>query len=198
MLVLYTRERKIEIDKMSVGELWICASEFGIDRSSMTGSGKNGRILKADLIKYIKLNIPYNSLKPNYQYSPHRVCIESYGIPQKLYMELWLDNIWPFASFKKVSSYKEYENYETRRSDGIVRKLSYDNYFDMWGSGSEGLGIGSENGLLNLRKAVMYLEARALYVKLKYALQPYLLIDVIKYMVYCEAPTGMINNITVR
>ena len=114
----------------------------------------------------------------------NRICIESFQTSQKLYTELWLcDHNSSLISFKKVSTHKEYEKYEIMYGNKIYMSLYYTN-LNVWYDFSARMSI-SANDKLNLRREAIYLETKEFYVKFKYALHQYLVIDIIKYIFYC-------------
>ena len=134
--------------------------------------------------------------------------ISSYETSQKIYIDLWLDAYFPIVLFKKISTINEYENYQIKNTGNTSGKISYNTKINEWVDKSGELGVGywdwtsgtcywNETDELNaLRRASIYLEARELYVKVKYYLSQYLLIDVIRYFLYSVMPNFyVLNNI---
>ena len=182
MLTLYNkdREKEISFDKL-------------LDLVNDSGFYIPDTIKEKDLIKkYVEFKL--NGCRP------YRVCVESYKTSQKLYTEIWLNDVMPFTSFKIESASNESETYKIKRENGEFEEVTYDVDYKLWFDNNSELAVqyGSDN-LRKLRRATIYLETRELYVMLRKILHKYLVVDIIQYILHFMIPDiNKLNGTTIK
>jgi hypothetical protein len=175
-MILYREPLKMVSFRNQTNDfLWKYLDKIGIDRSTIKGTGKNGRIHKSDL--YFRIE--------EFDRKFVRVSVGSYKTDRML----WIDierSIFEYGSLKKISENEIYEIYETDRVSPTAwsRRKLYDTTDYRW----QNLGTTEGTiGLNKLRKAIIFLETRELYVKIKHFFIDCLLCgmdDVIQYCIH--------------
>lgn len=172
MLTLYRNKRKGNLNQMRIDELYQCIDCLHLDKDQIKGTGVKGRILKKDLVDYLKVHT-----RDKYELDDKlsQVYIELPGTKQKY----WVDHNYFLDYFPGGQT--------------IIFTRASDQYFEITKQNSKGKFISSkkhhrsEKQISKLISYIIYLETRELYVKIKH-LYPYLLPDIIKYCMirYCH------------
>lgn len=173
MITLYRNKRKGTLNQMKIGELYQCIDCLKLDKDQIKGTGVKGRILKVDLINFIK-----NYVGNNYDLQDRlfQISIMIPGTSQKY----WIDQT-NFSSYSpscyiyifKKNLNDEYHSFEEyRRRGSSMCNISYH--------------YKSEKEFDKLIKSSIFLDK--LYVKIKQICINYLLIDLVKYCIltYCD------------
>lgn len=192
MLTLHNNPLRENFGQLTVAQLWECINDLKIDKSTIIPTGKKGNIIRKDLVK--RLNPLVNSQFTFKQYL-YRISIGSYKIKQTLWVHspVCLNK---YTSLKKVSECKNCEKYELEDNEGHTKEITYNNT-NLWGDTFLGwCGPNQPNELDKLRKGIIWLETRELYVKIKEVLYKYVIFDVLKYCIMLYSETLDMNILT--
>lgn len=173
MIPIYREKRKGTLAQMRVDELKQCFTCLGLDRTEVKGTGLKGRVVKDDLVKYLKIHV-----KDKYEMEQKlgQVCVEVFGSNQKY----WVDH----CNF--LHQYPGGHNL-------IFKSILSDEYYEISRLGWKGAKVSSklypksQPELNKLIKCLTYLETRELYVKVKYLCVAKLLPELVRYAtsLYC-------------
>jgi hypothetical protein len=212
MITLYRNPRKNGLKHMTIDELWECVDCLNINKSYIIATGPSIEIIhdpvsnkikyihhecvitKSDLIKRINKVVTGKEL---YQKLLHRICIESYRTSQVLYIDCpefkpeytSLNKIpWPGCNYKVNGiEFLYYIDDEVDYSDMdgniqcIWNHVNYDKRLKK---------------MDELSRAIVFLETRELYVKLKCLFYYYE--DIYIYYIYLYCDSKNIRNFIVK
>lgn len=186
MITLYHNKRKGTFNQMRIDELYQCINCLYLDKSKIQGTGSKDRILKNDLINYLKI---YVKDKEEFGDKLAQICIELTGSTQKY----WVDHKDFLSYFPGICTliFKTIPNGEYCE----IIELGWKNKFVCSKKHHK-----SEKEFDLLVKCTTFLETRQLYVKIKQFCVNDLLIDVIRYcmLFYCDLlGNDLVRNITI-
>lgn len=172
MLTLYRNKRKSNLNQMTINELYHCINCLKLDKSEIKGTGQKGRILKSDLINFLKVTIK-----------------DKYEIKEKL-GQIALE----VSGTKYYIDHSNFLTYHPGYTNLIFESIPNSEYYQITTLGWKGRSILNEKHHKSrkefdrLIKSIIYLEIRELYIKIKQFCINHLVIDLIKYcaLVYCD------------
>ena len=171
------------INDLTIDELLNHLDDLGMDKLGLIRKRKT--IPKQKLINYVQALISTTSLLNKISSSPKRILFESCETSEKLYIELW------GLCFKS-----EPKHYTTD-----LLHFLYDNNLNIHKKHNTSYPYDLQSpDLFTLKAAVIYLQSRELYVKLKHYLLQYFNSDIIRYIIICFSSQccNIFGNIIIR